>query len=247
MEVSRARNFKDKVSNYEIQMLLPKSFNNADILRFQDQNNHNLLFGQLADDKEKWPGKFKYSSCHGEEGKNKERKLLTDFKWICFRSNFGSEYDWKLLKTSLHTIRISKLSSDWTSQHHLKENLENRNVAESTNWNVGLPFRTYYYIRKFIGHSTSKNHKVMNQIDEPASYGIGIENISIYFRASSKEKNGTVDFFVKPIFLKNNLKKKKNRNFHFRFRPELIFSVKLNWIYYLYCLNNIHEARRGER
>ena len=48
MEVSRARNFKDKVSNYEIQMLLPKSFNNADILRFQDQNNHNLLFGQLA-------------------------------------------------------------------------------------------------------------------------------------------------------------------------------------------------------
>ena len=53
MEVSRARNFKDKVSNYEIQMLLPKSFNNADILRFQDQNNHNLLFGQLADDKEK--------------------------------------------------------------------------------------------------------------------------------------------------------------------------------------------------
>ena len=86
----------------------------------------------------------------------------------------------------------------------------------------------------------------MNQIDEPASYGIGIENISIYFRASSKEKNGTVDFFMKPIFLKNNLKK-KNRNFHFRFRPELIFSVKLNWIYYLYCLNNIHEARRGER
>ena len=246
MEVSRARNFKDKVSNYEIQMLLPESFKNDDILRFQEQNNHNLLFGQLADDKEKWPGKFKYSSCHGEEGKNKERKLLTDFKWICFRSNFGSEYDWKLLKTSLHTIRISKLSSDWTSQHHLKEILENRNVAESTNWNVGLPFRTYYYIRKFFGHSTSKNHKVMNQIDEPASYGIGIENISIYFRASSKEKNGTVDFFVKPIFLKNNLKK-KNRNFHFRFRPELIFSVKLNWIYYLYCLNNIHEARRGER
>ena len=53
LQVSRARNFKDKVSNYEIQMLLPKSFNNAKILRFQDQNNHNLLFGQLADDKEK--------------------------------------------------------------------------------------------------------------------------------------------------------------------------------------------------
>ena len=114
-------------------------------------------------------------------------------------------------------IRISKLSSDWTSQHHLKEILEYQNVAES-------------------------------QIDEPASYGIGIENISIYFRASSKEKNRTVDFFVKPIFFKKQLKiKKKNRNFHFRFRPELIFSVKLNWIYYLYCLNNIHEARRGER
>ena len=53
MEVSRARNFKDKVSNYEIQMLLLESFKNDDILRFQEQNNHNLLFGQLADDKEK--------------------------------------------------------------------------------------------------------------------------------------------------------------------------------------------------
>ena len=75
--------------------------------------------------------------------------------------------------------------------------------------------------------SPNQQLEVMNQIDEPASYGIGIENISIYFRASSKEKNRTVDFFVKPIFLKKQFKK-KNRNFHFRFRPELIFSVKLN-------------------
>ena len=70
-----------------------------------------------------------------------------------------------------------------------------RKIEMSPNLQIEmLAFRTYYYIRKFIGHSTSKNHKVMNQIDEPASYGIGIENISIYFRASSKEKNGTVDF-----------------------------------------------------
>ena len=53
MEVSRARNSKDKVLRYDIQMLLPKSFKNDDILRFQKQNNRNLLFGQLADDKEK--------------------------------------------------------------------------------------------------------------------------------------------------------------------------------------------------
>ena len=79
--------------------------------------------------------------------------------------------------------------------------------------------------------SPNQQLEVMNQIDEPASYGIGIENISIYFRASSKEKNGTVDFFVKPIFLKKQFKeKKKNRNFHFRFRPELIFfrQIELN-------------------
>ena len=98
----------------------------------------------------------------------------------------------------------------------------------------------YYYIRKFIGHSTSKNHKVMNQIDEPASYGIGIENISIYFRASSKEKNGTVDFFVKPTFLEFYL---KICNFHFRFRNRIEFySVKLTGnIFLTKCsLFNVH-------
>ena len=69
MEVSRARNFKDKVSNYEIQMLLPESFKNDDILRFQEQNNHNLLFGQLADDKEKMTGKIQIFLMSWERGK----------------------------------------------------------------------------------------------------------------------------------------------------------------------------------
>ena len=55
---------------------------------------------------------------------------------------------------------------------------------------VGLPFPTY--IRKFIGHLTSKNHKVMNQIDEPASYGIGIENIFIYFGAPKKKTGPSI-------------------------------------------------------
>ena len=77
--------------------------------------------------------------------------------------------------------------------------------------------------------SPNQQLEVMNQIDEPASYGIGIENISIYFRASSKEKNGTVDFFVKPIFWKNNLKKKKSE-FSFPFPAGIDFfrQIELN-------------------
>ena len=72
--------------------------------------------------------------------------------------------------------------------------------------------------------SPNQQLEVMNQIDEPASYGIGIENISIYFRASSKEINGTVDFFVKPTI------KKKKSEFSFPFPAGIDFfrQIELN-------------------
>ena len=76
--------------------------------------------------------------------------------------------------------------------------------------------------------SPNQQLEVMNQIDEPASYGIGIENISIYFRASSKEKNRTVDFFVKPIFFKKQLKKKSEFSFPFPAGIDFFRQIELN-------------------